>query len=328
MPHADTTSLQQQAEALLSLSDKQYFSLGQPDILHLQESLGRLGELGPDQIGQPELPAPQVIAIGMPSAIDRDENKELPVLLGIMHNGRRNWEVELFQNLWFVLREANTGKVMLSRPFLWDKRAAIPAPSKSGNPPDQANAQATTAGVSRINVIRDLFPNAPWKPGIYYLTAIDYDWVSNSRKVELTNPDRKYEQAVPDLQARLQHFEKMGTTKPQGAALPAGLSMSVENAHCNISLSLRGDEGLFATHAGNDYFLCTLLLFKLDANSPEKINLAVPVEKQSNDGRNSYQASCVLDLLKANTDLPPSGSYMAYLVSGLLLSGPYPIEIH
>jgi hypothetical protein len=328
MPHAETNSIQQQAEALLRLSDDKYFSLTQPGILQLQESLADLYELVPGETGAgPDASVPKVLAIGMPGEIDKSEKKELPVLVGVMQSGQRHWEAEPFQNLWFVLREATSGKVMLSRPFLWDKRAAIPPPSKSGKPPADANAKATTAGVSRINVIKDLFPNSAWKPGHYYLTAVYYDWVSNSRKVELTNLDRKYEQAVPDLEARLQRFEKMGMPKPPDA-LPAGLSMSVEGAGCNVSIRLHDDEALFVTQSGAAYFLCTLLLFKLDANSPEKINLAIPVGTQSDNGQRSYQANCVLDLRKANTDLPLGGSYMAYLVSGPLLSGPHPIDIH
>lgn len=326
MTQAETNSLQQQAEHLLSLSDEQYFSLSEPDILRLQESLGQLGELGPGQIGM-SAPGPQVLAIGMPAAIDKSERKELPVLLGIVQNGQRNWEVELFQNLWFVLREANTGRVMLSRPFLWDKRAAIPAPSKSGNPPDAANGKASTTGVSRINVIKDLFPNAPWKPGMYYLTAIDYNWVSNSRNVELTNLDRRYEQAVPDLEERVRLFEKIGVAK-QGEAQPDGLRVSSDGSECKIAFNLRGEDGLFVHSDGRDYFLCTLLLFKLDANSPEKINLALPVQRQSGQGESRYQASSVLELGKATVDSPLSAGYMAYLVSGPLLSGPHPIQIH
>ncbi|MBS1614696.1 MAG: hypothetical protein JST06_01105 [Bacteroidetes bacterium] len=328
MLHADTKSLQQEAETLLGLSNEQYYSLTQADILQLQDSLDELYELNPEETAddQANSSIPKVLAIGMPGEIDKSEKKELPVLVGIMQSGQRQWETELFQNLWFILREANSGKVMLSRPFLWDKRAAIPPPSKSGNPPTLTLARANSAGVSRINVIKDLFPNSSWKPGMYYLTAVYYDWVSNSKAVELTNLDRKYTSEIPDLDARLQHFEKLSLPVSEAAPISPGLSISMEGPVCKLALRLRSDDALFTTHNGADYFLCTILLFKLDANSPDKINLALPVKFLKIDGANVFETSVSLDLSKANSDLPLVGSYMTYLVSGQIFSGPYPIH--
>jgi hypothetical protein len=326
--------IQQQAEEILSLSNDRYFSIDAKEIVDLQSKTSRLYKLVPGKtLPRAELShTPRVLAISMPEKIDIMERRDIPVLTSVMYSGQRDWEVEFLQNFWFIMREMNTGNVLLSRPFLWDKRAAIPQPSKSGAPVDETNAKATTTVVKRINVIKDLFPNSKWEPGIYHLTAIDYDWVSNPKMVELTNADRRYTQKIDDLDSRIAAFEQSKLHHSTGSTNAQKVKLETSTAQgqtaCHVSLNLSDNEALFTKNAGTTYSLCTILLFKLDSNKPEKINLAVPVQASGGGGHTTYNADFSINLAKALEGEELEGEYQTYLVSGPLLAGPATINIH
>jgi hypothetical protein len=267
---------------------------------------------------------PPVFALGLPRVVDVERNPSIPGALALRLQGLRRWQVDLPQNLCFIMVDLHTGVVKTVTPMLPDKRMATPTPSRSGPEPSPFMRDATSHGVERFTLPAAFGPD--WPSTAYAVTAIDYDWITNTAVVERLPP--------PDV--AFEPFRTPSTfLEPASAGTPA-----LEGVSLTVPASVRAGDGIriegvvhvprtaialaHSTEEPDELVMAAeLLLVQLDVAPPRKVSLGIPVEVAGD----TVSATYAFDLAKRPEGADLAGDYQVYLVSGRSVAGPAALTV-
>lgn len=311
---------------LLSLDDEAYFTIGEEQILDLQAKIAEVFE--PEQ--SEEMPVIEdetpetVLAIGAPKAINVDRDFRLPILGACRYTGQRGWEVNYNQNFWLVASNLSDGSVRLIRPLLKDKRQKTPPPSGTGTPPNNISAVTVTTSVRLFDPQTNMLLN--WRPARLALTALVYDWVSNTVMVNLVELGQQEETAeARHRSAFINPTSKVtpdGTafTHPEQAAAGEPIPVTVQ-----ISAS-KGDVAVCASlgEEGGSLLTATFVLLKLDDRDPARVDIAAPLNTENAEMTEAAFEFNVADALDEELE---EGTYLTYLIAGRTIVGPHRLVI-
>ncbi|HTB42812.1 MAG TPA: hypothetical protein VK741_04235 [Acetobacteraceae bacterium] len=267
---------------------------------------------------------PPVFALGLPRVVDVEHNPSIPGALALRLQGLRRWQVDLPQNLCFIMVDLHTGVVKTVTPMLPDKRMATPTPSRSGPEPSPFMRDATSHGVERFTLPDAFGPD--WPSTAYAVTAIDYDWITNTVVVERRPP--------PDPAA--EPFRTPSTfLQSASAGTPARVGVSLA-----VPASVRSGDGIriegvvhvprtaialaHSTEEPDEFVMAAeLLLVQLDVAPPHRVSLGIPVEVTGD----TVSATYAFDLATRPEGVGLAGDYQVYLVSGRSVAGPAPLTV-
>lgn len=272
----------------------------------------------------PNPEAPPIFALGLPRVVDVEHKPTIPGALALRFQGQRRWEVDLPQNLCFIIVDLHSGVAKTVTPLLPDKRMATPRPSRSGPPPSLLNRDATSYGVERFTLPDAFGPD--WPSSAYAVTAIDYDWVTNTAVVERRpKPDLPFEPfrtasaflepatpATPD-----QHGVSLAVAGAMRAGSPILIEVRVAAPRLSVVLA-------HSTEEPDDLVLVAdVLLVQLDVTPPLRISLAAPVAVTGD----TVSAAFSFDLARRPEGANLAGDYQVYLVSGRTVTGPAALTV-
>lgn len=323
--------IQKNISQLLELPNETYFKISKDEVIGLRSKMARLCRPSlTDPFDARKLAnTPKAVSVGAPKEVYKDKQVKIPVLLGSIISGQRNWEVEFKQNCWLIVFEASTGSVSLRRPAFLQRRTMILPRSKEGPAPDKTNASGISSGLTLIDLRNDMFTNLPWNPGHYFLAAIYYDCHSNTKQIEVVSENRKYPVAIPNMNERVQRYNNSKVASPETGrdTGEVGATMAQQKLY-HVSVDLPITDALVVENSGSTYFLFTIAMFELDSGGPVQIDMAAPVEVYtSSSGKHMFKANFEFDIFKAYDYSIPNSTYMSYLVSGPYITGPNEIRI-
>ncbi len=315
---------QHKAVQLLTLSDEEYFAFDRQRLLAVQMQLSNLLRDGARQPPTATPSAtPMFVALGAPRQLDFAHHTELPVLLALRYTGQREWEVHHKQNIWLLATELNSGDTHIGHLFHSDKRERTPQPSMSGTPPDSINAKGVRTSVQRIDLRQAVVHE--WRPGRLALTAIYYDWKSNTAIMDLRGEDETRQlqlgRASPFLaiiDPPPARTDGIALTLPSAAGQPTTLAFDLPRGNQSIIMDREKQAPLLKA---------TLLLLQLDDKQPVQIDMQVPVKiLKPMFGESRLQGAVRFDL-RAATERVLAGPYQVYLLAGDRVIGPQAISL-
>jgi hypothetical protein len=316
------TTLNERAAPLLSLPDERYFDFDDALQTELQRSLSALTREKPTPSPQADAP-PGVLVLGAPRRVRPDEHNILPVLVGSVRTGLRDWQVNFNVNLQLFVRDVESGHAFVCKPLVNMRRGRLELRSGAGDPPPLLEAQSLISAVSRVN-LRERFPEAP-APGRYAVTAASSDWRSNTVQFvlegEAVAPRREPAAPQPYLRYSL---DRSNHPEPK-VELPSE-SRAGEPLHLRVAMSVGAGSGVQAADSAQAMWPVNVLLVKLDERALV-LPLHVPVQPISAiAGAPRFTAAFDVDLTQASST-PLSGQYQLYLDAGDHLLGPYPMAV-
>lgn len=275
-------------------------------------------------------PAPEteLLWINAPQAIDLDRRQDLPLLVLRYASGARNWKVSTALNQYLVVQDLDKGSTRVQLlAEQGEERSARPAPSGSGRPPDSNTARATGTALRRV-FLRDV-AKLPWQPARLALTVVDYDALSNTVAVAMSQGER----AAPAPLATVRPSEFVSCpagTAPARAGtseLTGGLvGETSPSPTLQGQLTTTSDNVPLARSAATvdrpDLVRATLLAVSLD-KPPRVVDLAIPAVVQKGSGGSlAVSATFCIDLAKALGARPLDTVVQVYLLAGLQAVGP------
>jgi hypothetical protein len=267
-----------------------------------------------------------VFALGMPRVADLMRAPAIPGALLRRYSGLRLWEVDSEQNLSFIIVDLRTGAVQVPKAFQPDDRARKPPePSRSGPEPSGIDRSVLHYGAERFTLPAAF--GGTWPSTAFAVTAILYDWVSNTVEFERRPPP----EFVPDPVRAPSPF--LDPAPPGDAPPPSGFTVKVPNsaspgapiriagalATPKLSVALARS----AEEPDGAVMVATLLLVALDAARPVMVGLVVPVAVRGD----TVSATFAFDLAQRPEGTNLVGEYQAYLVSGRTVVGPNALTI-
>lgn len=324
---------QRKAVQLLTLPDRDYFAFDEQRALAIQAQLAASFDTGvlPPPTAASE--TPMFVAIGAPHQIDFAYDAELPVLLALRYTGQREWEAHYQQNIWLVAVELDSGDARIGRLFNPGKRELQAEPSLSGAPPDSIDAEAVYTDVQRIDLRRAVAHD--WRPARFAVTAIFYDWPSNTVLVEPRGggKDEGADEATRQLQFGRPSSFLTAIDFSAAPALVDGIAFTLQSdmgrsATVTLALDLpSGQQALVMDREQQALLLkTTLLLLRLDDNAPMQIELLMPINLlNAKNGGSRLRGAVQFDLRAAATGQTLAGAYQVYLLAGDRVIGPQPI---
>jgi hypothetical protein len=348
------TEVQRKAVELLTFKDAEYFDFDDDRTLDVQSKLAAMFreiKVTSERRGI-STGSPSGLAIGAPATVDLGrQDGAIPLLVGTRQTGLREWEVEYDQNLRIIISDLSTGKVLMGMPSIMGKREETPEPSMTGAPPNEINAASVVTSVRKFD-LGHLF-ETEWRPTRLAVTAIVFDWVSNTRVVTLKGGELAAEQISPQHPSNFLSSTVAGKATPRitraehaALAIPNTIQRNGPiPVHAAISIP-RGRAAVARSAEPGDapLLLASLLLVKRDDRRPLKINLAVPATIHSGPARSflkgfgrsreggsatpeTVEAYFSLDVRTASTEPIQPGTYQVYLVVGDTVSGPYEVTV-
>lgn len=314
---------QERAAALLDLADDAYFGFGGERQTGLQSDLSQIG--GGGGFGEPADPSP-LLAIGGPRTVDIDERASVPILVGSVQSGMRAWQVNPRSNLHVFARNVASGEIRDAQALRDMRRGGPERASGKGDPPDEINAGSIRSSVQPIDLKAKLpgFLGA----GLYTVTAVAHDVVSNSIEVKLESdlPAEPMDLAArvaepqPGVTHRLDDRQSLETRieLPAEASRQGAIPLSV-------AMQVRKRSGVFEGGDGA-YWPCNAVALALDQR-PVVVPAWVPVKRiVLAEDRLRFNADFDLDLGPALRGAP-TGDYQVYLDTGEDLVGPFPLRL-
>ena len=272
-------------------------------------------------------PETELLWINGPQAIDLGRRQDLPLLVLRYASGARNWKVSTALNQYLIVQDLDKGAVRVQLlAEQGEERSARPPPSGSGRPPDPNTARTTGTALRRM-FLRDL-AKLPWQPARLALTVVDYDALSNTLTVAMSQGERAAP-AAPLATVRPSEF----VTCPSGTAPPrAGTGALTGSLAGETSPTLQGQLATTsdsvplarssATVDRPDILRATLLAVSLD-RPPRVVDLAIPAVVQGGSGGSpTVSATFCIDLAKALGARPADTVVQVYLLAGLQSVGP------
>jgi hypothetical protein len=332
---------------LLSLEDSAYFTLSDDDIVELQKKISASFRSGLP--GAPPAPpgdiqaaeAPQILAVTAPQKVDTGKTARLPCLIATYQTGYRQWQVHYDQNTCLLVMDYQNNRLYAGPPFLKEKRIRTPEPSMSGNPPDRINALATTASVRLVDARQ--VAGMPDLPAHCAITAISYDWISNTCLVHAVGgeaPPKEGAKLEPSdfllpIDTAAQKVElsehglglKVQETIEKGEAIPVQGAGRIPLPEASW-IPAEGGQPLFQDKSVAAVIPASLLLFRKDKAAPVTVPLHIPVFGNTPSCLNDVVGfGFSLDLRTALPNAGLSGTYQIYLLIGKVIAGPRQLSI-
>lgn len=311
---------QDEVARLLDLPANDYFSFDESAQIRLQDALMQLATGGAAPSAG-TLPAP-LLALGAPRALHLERQPTVPVLVGSVGSGLRNWQVNFRPNLHLFLRNLTSGELSVVQPLLSMRRGAPQLASGKGTPPSDANAASVYSAVERID-LRERLGEA-LKPGRFALTAVVHDLASNTVPLGIEGGPpggpAKAHAPQPYVRHRLE-------TRPLPEAVvqvPASVSAR-DQLLVRVALQVGEDAGVLKG-SGGALWPSHVILVKLDERPPQIIPATVPVQPLAAGARATYNAVFQVDL-RAALNAPLAGAYQVYIDAGRSLLGPYAMAV-
>jgi len=321
----------------LALPDDAFFSLDGATTAKLQKDVAALVQ--PPPLSRPKgasrVALPELRAAGAPTRIDWAQRKTFPLLLAEVRSNQREWEVHSGQNRLLMVSNLTNGHVEVLAPIERARRMAVPAPSRSGQPPDALNATLSSIVVRELDLLK-WFPHDRMM-GRLAVTALDHELVSNTVVVDAPSPVAAPPVAVPWDPAR-----RVEARAVPPAAGVAGVALTVPSKVSPIAPTLaHGTLRLKRAHlttakqpadAKQPLLVAASLLFlQLDKAAPVLLHVTIPATAIA--ATDEIEAGFELDLRHALdpgpavSGRPASGDWLLYLVAGDTVTGPHPIHI-
>jgi hypothetical protein len=326
------------AEQILNLAPDQFFR-NDPDLdLELQRKL-----LGSDFEG---------LAIAAPKTISVTQAPLLPVVLGTRQSIKRGHQVMQSQNCILAGTDLMTGKVSFAQ-ALFDPKDQIfytPPPKTPPAPPGpDVSLEGFSSDIYRIDAAGRL--NLPWEPAKLALTAISYDWVSNTIEVELTgerepkpgavkpvSPLPPLADEVPDGAEPLPDYERNAKTPkyPKDGCefiidpdpkIKAGLLVRGSFTLAAKPFMITKDPEIIENACGDKLSAAvvvpvTFAFLGLDWRTPGRADWNVPICSEIiHKPGDKVTGSFAIDALAGQPPLPP-GDYVAYVFLDGKICGP------
>ncbi len=301
----------------LRLPDEAYHS-------HLNAPFDRAAQaLASDESGGS---SPAVLRLGLTRIIDLSRTSVVPGAVLRQYSGLRLWEVDNDQNLSFIIVDLRTGAVEVAKAFQTERRMAQPTSSRSGPEPSGIDRRVVHSGVQRFN-LPPVF-GEQWPSPAFAVTAVLYDWVSNTAVIERQPPPAPAADPTgvpsPFLDRAASRGAMAGSpgfvvdipaSVPQGAALKIAGTLNVPSASVALLQSAEQPDGRLMA--------ATLLLMALDAEHPIALRLLVPVKRHGE----TVSATFAFDLAQRPEGARLAGHYKAYFVSGRTVVGPQSLTV-
>src|SRR5690349_1700202 len=198
------------AVKFLTLPDADYADLKGNRLTEFQSKFG--GLFDSDDLDAPP-GGTAMLAIGAPKRADFDSGKEIPILVGLRTTGLRRWEVDPRQNALLIGVDLRSGAVYSGWPLVNDKRRRTPDPSRTGEPPQEEDATVLTTSVQKVDLRKGL--EGKWGAARLALTAVIYDWVSNTVVIDLTKKGQEPAALAPRSESALLSRSKPGGEVPK-----------------------------------------------------------------------------------------------------------------
>ena len=307
---------------LTSLPQDAFYADAQSRFLDLQMQLNEFLAATPT-------PQTELLWINAPQAIDLGRRQDLPLLVLRYANGARNWKVSTALNQYLIVQDLDKGAVRVQLlAEQGEERSARPPPSGSGRPPDPNTARATGTALRRM-FLRDL-AKLPWQPARLALTVVDYDALSNTLPVALSQGERAAP-AAPLATVRPSEFVTCPTGTAPSRAGSGELTGSLvgetsQSPTLQGQLTTTSDSVPLARSSATvdrpDILRATLLAVSLD-RPPRVVDLAIPAVVQGGSGGSpTLSATFCIDLAKALGARPVDTLVQVYLLAGLQTVGP------
>jgi len=316
------------ATQLLNFSDTEYVSGALPDLEQRESIL-----LDEDFMG---------IAINAPRQLDTNTASTIPVILASRYDGVRGWDIPLRSNCWLIAANPLDGQVSVAPCFQSEKamesRGGL-APASPGPRPSDEELEGEAAQISWCQGSAQL--NLPWVGGLWELTAVYFDWVSNTVPVKLlgvVSPPLPLASAVfpPTSSNSLPTYNRISST-PEAPS--EGVSFitrfdaddeGVQHLYIGSSLRIRKRMGLLLQQpfqvldCGKSrcvYGLIplTLLVFGLNNSEYLRFSWQVPVYQILQE--DVLDACLTLDAFPSDVEVS-AGHYRCYLVLEGRVYGP------
>jgi hypothetical protein len=312
-------SKQEAAARLLDLPANDYFAFGESAQVRLEDALMQLATGGAVPSAG-ALPAP-LLALGAPKAVHLERQATVPVLVGSVASGLRNWQVNFKPNLHLLLRNLASGELSVVQPLISVRRGAPQLASGKGTPPDDATAFSVYSSVERIDLRERLLDAL--KPGSFALTAVVNELASNTVPLRIEGGAPAPAERATAPQPYVRH--RMETRPLPDAVVQVPQSVSArDELLVRVALQVDQEAGVLAG-GGGALWPSHVILVKLDER-PQIIPASVPVQPLGSGLRSSYNAVFQVDV-RAASSAPLSGAYQVYVDAGRRLLGPYPLSV-
>lgn len=280
-------------------------------------------QLAPDDDAIEEGTVEPILALGIPETVDLERFDRIPALLAKRWAGLRSWEVDIEQNLTWILVDLQTGDVKAVCPLPLDKRRMVtPLPSRTPPEPDSINRAAITYGVEPMT-LPAVF-GRDWPADRYAATLVVYDWKSNTATFAVRHDVPR----VIDLRATPSPFVE--STEIDGLLDTPPIDFSVSRAD-DGSLSVSGrisvlrDPAVLVNSSDDERTVlpAALVFLQLDSTTPFTIEMKLPVELVGENVESAFTAA----IHEFGSEEEPSGVFAVFLALGEIVSGPVMINL-
>lgn len=300
----------------MKLPDDTYYSDSDKPFEELAEAMA----LGSGQSAADDVQS--IFALGLPGAAVVERGVELPAAVLLSCNSSRQWEANFDANLRVLVVDLHTGDLRTFSPMLLDSPEFDP--SRSGPPPSALDRIATLNGFRRFN-IPAVFGD-DWPSTVYAVTALYYDWTSNTVLVK-GRPPADFAPASPRIPSEFLDKGVNGTPGTSGLRLtvaavpePAG-AIPVQGSFMTSKDSVT----LAPMAQSPDRFVMVgeLLLVALDDPYLRTVNVTVPVEVHGENVSGSF----AFDLAQRPEAKALAGELQVFWVSGRTVSEPAVVTV-
>ena len=322
---ATLTDAQALALQLLRQPDAAYHAMGPADrqALHVRLSSGLAPQMPPP--GSAPAPVPAVLAVAAPAKVPADQASKVSLLVAAQYSGQRGWEVNWGQNLLLVATNLATGTVSVGNGKQLD-RTRPQAASRLGAEPDGRQKSARMVALEQRDLAAVVGPLRG--PARYAVTALYFDWHSNTALVDLAGaPGSTAEAAVPRNAsvARVAPVSNIKPDTPLGVAVSAP-TQAAPGAALPVRVIAKLPLGAAGLQPGN-LLPVTALLVQRDRAETPRADLAVVATVVGDGAQRQAHALFEFDLRAAAEDPLPPGDYLLYVVAGGVLSSPRPVSL-
>lgn len=258
---------------------------------------------------------PFVLAIGVPSTVNIDTTNPIPVFFAKRWTGQREWEVDLQQNMTWVITDLRSGLTKAAVPLTLDKRRMkSPKPSRTPPPPSEVNRSAVTYGIEKQH-LPALFGRT-WPGDKFAVTLVVYDMVSNTVLFERTPKLPPPEEALRTPTSFVEATAGRGPAAQEGLQIKAVGETRLEIAVAAPRTSLvvvKSTEDPAAR-----LLALSLILRKLDSTDPIVLDLSIP----ASEAGETVNASVAIHAREFPALKGLTGEFQVYLAAGSWIAGP------
>jgi hypothetical protein len=294
------------------------------------------------------------LLITAPLTVSLSEKNSLPMVLLERRDAVRLWDVAFDLNTILIAVNLSQGDLRYglaaSKPDSGVRRWEPGSVGSRLGPKPEGKQAGITITKAHILDAREIC-KLPWEPERYALSVISYDWVSNTRLVELEGKHGPIERVSLAEAAKVNRVPQVGLQDElpvflrtaKNPALPSqGVALSISNAFSATAerLPVYGsfrialpEYAIIGVTSGSDserqaLVRGTLLLIQKDVPVSARVNLVIPIlgrgPKQSGDLVEGFFG---IDLKQEIRDTLVPGQYVLYFLLDRHISAPLRLDV-